>query len=135
MIDLDDERNLVRVLARHRRRARRSVEATALQPPSMASLTMFSRIEVDRVLGEARAGGMLDALIDRQDGDIARAAQPAVVEQLLEIPQHLSASGRCLPPRGRQNPAREDEAALLEKPLALVGKQCVGIVAQQLFDS
>jgi len=41
VVDLEDERDPGRVSARHRTRAP-SVDATALQPPSIASLTMFS---------------------------------------------------------------------------------------------
>ena len=86
------------------------VEATALQPPSIASFTMFSGVEIIRILGEARAGGMFDALVHRQNREITSAAQPAVVEQPLQIAQHAviavetakirstkSGPGRCKP--------------------------------------
>ena len=55
-----------------------NVEATALQPPSMASLTMFSRIEIFGIRANC-AGRMLDPLVHRQDRHVARARQPAVV--------------------------------------------------------
>ena len=48
-----------------------SVEATALQPPSIASFDDVLGIEVHRVRREARAGRVLDALIDRQDRHVA----------------------------------------------------------------
>ena len=51
-------------------------------------------IEVVGVLGERRARGVLDALVDGQDRDIARAAEPAVGEDALERAQH--GAGRLL---------------------------------------
>ena len=41
------------------------------------------RIEVHRVLGEAGAAGMLDALVDRRDAQKAGARQPTATEQAL----------------------------------------------------
>jgi hypothetical protein len=56
------------------------VEATALQPPSMASFDDVLGVEVLGVGGEGRAGGVLDALVDGQDGDVAGAGEAAGVE-------------------------------------------------------
>ena len=62
-------------------------------------------IEVARVRGERRAGRVLDALVDRQDRDVAGAGQPAVVEERLQVAQDPSATGRSRPPSGRRNHA------------------------------
>ena len=56
----------------------------------MASLTMFSRVEVVGILGEAGAGGMLDALIDGKNREIAGVAQAAVAEHALQIGEHAN---------------------------------------------
>ena len=45
-------------------------------------------VEVGGVLGEAGAGGVLDALVDRQDRQVAGAGQPAGAEQPLEVAEH-----------------------------------------------
>jgi hypothetical protein len=84
------------------------VEATALQPPSMASFDDVLAVEVLRVLGEGRAGGVLDALVHGQDGDIAGAAEAAGVQhagevastpmersELIKTRSTKSAPGRC----------------------------------------
>ena len=80
MIDFDDERNLVGVLARHEpERAERARDpvAAALQ----GKLDDVLRIEVRRVWRERRAGAVLDALVHRQDGEVTRAMQaPGVIE-------------------------------------------------------
>ncbi len=62
--------------------------ATALQSPANASSSKFERVEVGRVLREARRSGMLDALVDREDGEVSSATEAAVVEQGAEIAQH-----------------------------------------------
>ena len=46
-------------------------------------------IEVPRVRGEGRRGRMLDALVDGQDRDVARAAESPMIEQRLQAAQHL----------------------------------------------
>ena len=61
-----------------------SVDATALQPPSMASFTMFSGSKYGGFGRKRRAGGMLDSLIDRKNRDVTRSGEPAVVEQRLQ---------------------------------------------------
>ena len=63
-----------------------SVEATALQPPSIASFTMFSGSKYGGIRRERRAGRMLDALIDRQDRHVAGAAQAAVSSSDCRLP-------------------------------------------------
>ena len=76
VVDLDDERNVVRVLARHRAEhaeGRRDGVAAALD----GELDDVLRVEVGRVRRERRAGGVLDALVDRQNRQIAGVGQPA----------------------------------------------------------
>ena len=59
-----------------------SVEATALQPPSMASHDVL-RIEIERILCETRLRGMLDSLIDRKNGHVASARKsPGIVHPI-----------------------------------------------------
>src|SRR5690242_14874361 len=45
-------------------------------------------VEVIRVFGEAGAGGVLDALVNRKDGQITRSAEPPVADNALQIAQH-----------------------------------------------
>ena len=109
-----------------------SVEATPLQPPSMASLTMFSGIEVIGVRREAGAGGMLDPLIDRQDRDVAGAAEPAGVEQ-------KSAGCAARWAAVGVNPHAIDEIGpgnikSFPRYLGLMLQKRFGFGAQQLFD-
>ena len=87
MVDLDDEGNLVRVLARHRAQhaeGRGHRVAAAFD----GQLDDVFRVEIDRVGREGGAAGMLDALVHRQDGEVAGAAQAPVVEQGLQGAQH-----------------------------------------------
>jgi len=43
------------------------------------------RIEVDGIRSERRRPGVLDALVDGEDGHVARAGQTAGVEELFEV--------------------------------------------------
>ena len=70
-----------------------SVEATRVAAALDRQLHDVLGIEVLRVGRERRAGGMLDALVDRQDRDVAGAAEPAVIEQRLQ-------AGRAPAPAG-----------------------------------
>ena len=75
VVDLDDERNLVGVLPGAdaqdaERRGHGVAAAFDRQPHDVLG------IEVIRVLREAGAGRMLDALIHRQDREVPRAGQP-----------------------------------------------------------
>ena len=79
MVDLDDERNLVGVLPAHEAeypvRRRHGVAATL-----DGEFDDVLRVEVRRIRRERRCSGVLDALIDRQDRHVTRAAQPSGVE-------------------------------------------------------
>ncbi len=86
VIDLHDEGNLVRVLARdgtqHAERGGDGV-AAALD----GQLDDIFAVEIIRILREAGARRMLDTLIDRENGHIAGAAEPPVEEQAVKIVQ------------------------------------------------
>ena len=87
VVDLHQERDLVRVLARDRAQhaeGGRDRVAAAFD----GELDDVLRVEVIRVLGEAGAAGVLDALVDRQDRQIAGAAEAAVAEHALEVAEH-----------------------------------------------
>jgi hypothetical protein len=87
VVDLDQERDAVRPFAgeqtQHSEGRAHSV-ATALrgEPDDVLG------VEIHRVLGKAGACGMLDALVDGEDGDIAAASQAAMAVNALEIGEH-----------------------------------------------
>src|SRR6201999_955213 len=91
MIDLYDEGNLVRVLARddaeHAERRGDGVAAAFYR-----KLDDVLRVEVDRVRRKRRARRMLDALIDGQNREIARARESPCVEERLKRTQDARAS-------------------------------------------
>ena len=77
MIDLHDEGDLVGILACH------GAEHTECGGHGVATafdgqLDDVFGIEVDGVRGEGCTGGVLDALVNGEDGDVARAGQAAV---------------------------------------------------------
>ena len=88
VVDLHDERNPVRIFTRHRPQhtERRGYRVAAAFDGEFDDL---GRVEIIRVLGERRARRVLDALVYRQNGQVARARQPPVVEHLLQAAQHL----------------------------------------------
>ena len=91
MVELHEERNLVRVFARDRaEHAERGGDGVAAA--FHGELHDVFGIETIRVFREARAGGMFDALVHRQDGHITRAGQPAMVETW---PAGCAASADC----------------------------------------
>jgi len=74
VVDLDDERNLVGILPCDRRQnAERRGDGVATAFDS--ELDDVLAVEVHRILREARATRMFNALIDRQNRQIARAAR------------------------------------------------------------
>ena len=89
VIELEDERNLVRVLPRaHAEHAERGGHRVA--PAFEAKLDDVLGIEIERVRRKRRARGMLDALVHRQDRHVAGAGQPPVIEQRLQFRHHLN---------------------------------------------
>src|SRR5467141_2465133 len=93
VIDLYDERDLVGVLARDgaehteggSHRAAAAVDGQLDDVPA---------IKVIGILGETRAAGVLDALVDGQDREIARAAKAAVAKHALQICQYAKIAVR-----------------------------------------
>ena len=65
-----------------------SVEATRVAAALDGELDDVLGIEIDRVRRKRCAGGMLDALIDRQDRQVAGVREPPVAEQRLQAAQH-----------------------------------------------
>src|SRR6202011_2733876 len=132
VIDLADEGDLVGVLARdrteHAERRRHRV-AAALD----RQLDDLLAVEVRRVRGEGRPGRVLDALVDRQDREIARARETAVVEERLQAAQHTrrTIAGRE-DPRDEVRP-REVELRLRDR-LALVLEQVLGVISEDRLE-
>src|SRR6266571_4906767 len=83
MVELEEEWNFVRVLARDGpKHAERRSDGVA--PPFDRELHDVFRIEVDRIGSERCAGGMFDSLIDRQYRNIAGSCEPSRFKQLLQ---------------------------------------------------
>ena len=93
----------------------------------------LGRVEVGGELGEAGRGRMLDALVDREDGEVAGAGQAAGVVDGAEVAQD---GGR---PVGVHEDLVEVVGAgkaevLGRERLGHVVEQRVRLVAEQLFD-
>ena len=87
MIDLYDERNFMRVLARHNaQHTKRGCDCIA--SAFDGELDNVFGIEVIGVFREACAARMLDALIHRQNGKITRSAKTTVVMHPRQIAEH-----------------------------------------------
>ena len=87
MVELDHERDLVRVAPREGpQHAERRGDAVAAALDRQADDVL--RVEQVDVRAEGRGAGVLDALVDRQDREVAGAAEAAVVEEALEVDQH-----------------------------------------------
>ena len=132
VVQLDDHRNLVGIAAGDDREApeRRGKRAAV---GSEGQLGKILRVEVDRVLGEARRRRMLDPLVDRQDRQVPGATEAAVVEQLLQVAQN-----RHGPVAVDEDPvdkvrSGERELVALDR-LALVAEQGVSLVPERLAD-
>ena len=131
VVDFYDERNLVGIAAgdgsQHAQRRGYAVAAAFDRQPD----DIFG-IEVDRIGGERRAGGVFDALVDGQDRNVARAAQPAVSQQTLQAVQRRDiAVGGC--PYLLDGMRGGKVQRTLVDGFAGVGEQVFGLVAQQ-FD-
>src|SRR5271157_3175926 len=87
MIDFDDKRNLVCVLARHNAQHTKR-GCYCVTSAFDGKLYNVFWIEVIGVFGEARAARMLDALADRQDRKITCSAKPTVVMHPRQIAEH-----------------------------------------------
>ncbi len=69
-----------------------SVEATRVAAALDGQLDDAFGVEVDRIGGERRARRVLHALVNRQDRQIAGAAEPAVIVECLQCPQDCRAA-------------------------------------------
>ncbi len=88
VIELDDKGNLVRILARYRTE-RPEGGNHGVAAAGDGELDDVLRVEVDRIGGKRSAGRVLDTLVDRQNGEVTGAGQPARVEELLQTAHHL----------------------------------------------
>ncbi len=88
VVDLHDERDPVSESSRHHGKnpEGRGDPVAATRDGEFNDLR---RVEIGRVGGKRRGSRVLDALVDRQDRDIARPAHSAVIEKALQIPQDL----------------------------------------------
>ena len=87
MIQLHDEGNPVRVLARHgAEHAERRSDRVA--PALDRQLHDVRRVEVRRIGRERGAGRVLDSLVDGENRDVARTAEAPVVDQRLQGTEH-----------------------------------------------
>ena len=82
------------------------------------------RIEVIRVRGKAGAGGMFDALVHRQDGEVARAAEAPGIKQLLQTAQDLG-----IAIRGNEDAIHKVRAGQVQ---ALLGGMMMALCSRRL---
>ena len=98
VVDLNEKRNLVRILARHGAKDTKC-GCHGIATSFDGELDDILRIKIGRILGEARSRGMLDALIHRKNGEIASACQAAGVIHPIQVVQDaLVAVGRSKDP-------------------------------------
>ena len=96
VVELEDEGDLVGVALGDRTEHAEGAR-DAVAPARDRELDDVLGVEVDRVGREARTGGVFDALVDRQDRDVAGVAEPTVSEECLQIAQHGSLAVRVDP--------------------------------------
>ncbi len=130
VVDLEDEGDLVGVVPRHG--AENAVGgghgvAAALD----GQLDDVLGVEVHRVRRKRDAGGVLDALVDGQDGDIAGPAEATVVEDLLHRPEDLGTAVRALPDAVHEVRAGKVNL-VLRNGFALVVEKVLSFVAEVL---
>jgi hypothetical protein len=132
VVQLEQERDPVRVAAGGgTERAERGGDGVAAALDRQ--LDDAGRVEVVRVLRERRPGRVLDALVDRQDRQVAGAGQAAVRVQRLHRPQH-----RCRPVGHGDHAVDEVRArqvqALARDRAAGVPEERLCVVAQDGFE-
>jgi len=87
VVQLADEGDPMHVAARHDAEdAEGRGHGAAL--PFERELQNVRRVEVEGVLGKARTGRVLDALVDREDREVPGAAEAAVAVEGAEVAQH-----------------------------------------------
>ena len=131
MVQFDQKGNPVRVFARdgaEHAEGRGNGVAAALD----GKFDDVFRVKVFRIRREARAGGVLDSLVHRQDGQIAGPGQTAMIENLRQTAQHgRRAIGLRVNPIHKVRPGQMK--FLLRNGLAMMFEQVFGAVAQELF--
>src|SRR5581483_4660910 len=91
------------------------------------------RVEVRRVRREARARAVLDALVDRQDAQVAGPAEASVLEHRLQAAQDLVRPVRARDDLVEEVWPRQVQQVLVDR-LAGVAEQRLGLVPEQLLD-
>ena len=132
VVELDDEGDAVGVAPRHRAQhpeGGRHRVAPALD----GQLDDVLRVEVARVRREGRRGGVLDALVDREDRHVAGATQAPVVVERLEAAQHLRRAVAVHQHALDVVGARQREVVGGDA-LRHVGEQRVGLFAEEGLD-
>ena len=132
MIEFHQKRNLVGVFARDRaeraeRGGHRIAAALDGEPDDVFRVKVFG---IRRKTGPGR---VFDALVHREDGQIARAGQSAMIENLGQAPQHRRRAVAL-----GVNPVNEIRPGQMEpvpgNGFAMVFEQALRAVAQQLFE-
>ena len=90
-------------------------------------------IEVDRVRREARARGVLDALVDGQDRDVAGAAEAAVPKSVCRLRKTVGVRSESIQTRSRKSGPGSVQQVLGNR-LAGVAQHRIGVAAQQLLN-
>ncbi len=132
VVQLHDERDFVRVFARHdAQHAERGSDGVAAAFDGQ--LHDVFRVKIIRVLREARAGGMFDALIHREDGQVARAGEAATAVKRLKAAQHLRVAV------GQRKDAVHEIRSRQVKPFlrhgfALMFQESLGGIGEKFFD-
>src|SRR6266566_971689 len=133
MVELQEEWNFVRVLARHGpKHAERRSDGVA--PPFNRELHEVFRIEVDRIGSERCAGGVLDSLIDGQYRNVAGSRQASRFEQLLQTHDSASRTVRCNEDSIDEIRPRQMQLVLRNR-FALMAQQTIGIGPEYFLNS
>ena len=133
VVELQHHRNAMRILAGDRAKhaqGRGDCVAAAFD----RELDNVGRVEVVGIFSERGARRMLDALIDRQDREVAGAAEAPSVVHRLQIAQHWHRAITVAHDALYEIGAREVQTILVDRR-AGVSKQIVGFIAEDLADS
>ena len=115
VVDLHDEGNLVRIAARHGAQHAES-RCYGVAAALKSEKEDIFRIEIVGIRSERSPGRMLDALIHGQDRDVARATQPAVRKDALQVAERRKIAIRSAPDAihrigtGQMEPLARDRA-------------------------
>jgi hypothetical protein len=130
VVELRDERDAVHVAPRHGSQDAESGRDRAALP-CQGELAEVRRVEVQGVLGEAGGRGVLDALVDREDGEVPGATEATVAVERAQRPQHRRGAVGV-----SERPVEEvrtwQHQPLRREGLRLVAQERAGFVAEQL---